>query len=301
MSSKKKISVFLFCALILHMVLLVINNRLLKESRIGELERTQASLPNSDFTLVLGNSHAAAVLTEFLDNAHNLASYGESLHKSYYRLVDVVKRDGNKPANLILSFDLGIMENRADFKDPNQYYWNTLENSGELARFVDNKFAFFNHRLSSKVIPYKNLDVVLFDYFFAKRSPVGALRPSTSLVERSIKERAPTPEGLVAQLSPYGKYYLRQTLKLAREHNIRVLLVRFPVTQRHYVEKSNNFEPSLFYREAHSIASKELDNVKILDLHDRFEESEFRDPDHLRGGAPRQRMTQLIAEKLKTL
>lgn len=304
MTSAKKLGIFVVVALVAHLLLVALNGRLFGESRLGQVEAVVERLGDSGGVFILGNSHAAAVDESLIDGADNLASYGESLHQTYYRLKDLIEVEGKTPEVVILSYDLLLLRNPLEVKDPNQFYWNGLENWGELSRFAPEKLPFFTHRLSSAVVPYKNLDVVLFDFLFAgPPQPAGALRDSEN-AELPVEQatdlvRRPTPEGLGEELSDYGIFYFTSLVELCRERKIFLCLVRFPVTKGYYLENSLQFDPKDYYERLEKIVADNGRQVAILDLHDAFPEEDFRDPHHLKGGEPRKKMTRLIRDFLE--
>ena len=157
--------------------------------------------------------------------------------------------------------------------------------------------------MSSAFVPYKNLDVVLFDFFFAgPAQPAGALRESgeteSPVAQPEELVRRPTPEGLSEELSDYGIFYFTRLLKLCRQEKISLYLIRFPVTERYYLENSLRFHPKDYYKRLDQIIEESGGDVAVLDLHEDFPEEDFRDPHHLKGGEPRKKMTLLIREFL---
>ena len=303
MSSKKKLIVFFVAALIVHFTLVFANSHLLSKGRLGQVDGEIKRLPMSDTTVIVGNSHAAAVEAELLPDAYNLASYGENIHQSYYRLNDLLNRKKKTPKRVLLSCDLWFLKNLLSTRDPNQCYWNSIEEWDELSNFADSRWDFYSQRLVSLLVPYKNFDVLLFDYLLAPKQPVGAMRGQGSAESEEPGERSfhrePTEKGLQNQLSDYGIYFFRGILRLCREAEVELFLVRFPVTRAYYYEYSEDYEPERFYAELEKIVESEYPQAQLVDLHDAFVEQDFMDPHHLKGGEPRKRMTLMIKERLE--
>jgi hypothetical protein len=296
MSSQKKFAIFVLAAVITHAGLVFANNLLLARSRIGQVDSAAADWKGGGM-LVLGNSHATAVDESMFEQAFNLATYGETLHQTYYRLKWLIEEDGKVPEVVVMSFDLGLLRNPLATKNPNQFYWNRYEEWSRLAEFSQSHPPFYAHRLTAALVPYKNLDVVLFDFLADTSKPAGALRDQKG-------QPPPTPareqilEGLQRELSEYGDFYFRELLKICKSNGISLFLVRFPVTEQYFSENSLDFEPSAYYAALTEILEEEYPQTTVIDLHNSFPDHEFRDPHHLKGGEPRRRMTTMLKNRM---
>jgi len=300
MSRKLKISILLLAVLVIHVLLSWGYKRVMHESQLMKCDREMLSLPAKNYNLIAGNSHALSVQTEYWENSHVIASYGEEIHQSYFKLKHILEVQSSRPDTLLLSFDLGMMHQLALKNQAHQWYWNKYESSRELAPFASKKFEFYSHRIVSGIFPYMDGEVEVYDYFFAKKDSTQLMRKSTEI--KKLDEIPPLRQlsdtCLKAQFSPCGIHFFEALLQLCKENSIVLALVRFPVTPHYYWSQSTCFEPEAYYTSCDSMLQKSGVNFKILDFHDRYEEEFFRDPHHLKGGEIRKEFTIEILKEL---
>jgi hypothetical protein len=77
--------------------------------------------------------------------------------------------------------------------------------------------------------------------------------------------------------------YFLETLKLAKESNINVIFLKYPISEEYYSEIDKNIDLDDYYRSIFAEADKILDDYAVIDLHDYFfEKGEYYwDPEHL--------------------
>ena len=296
----KKLVLFLsiFCgisALLTYGFLHVMDaSQLMKSDRILNQQKT-------GFTVIAGNSHTLALQPSVFKNSINIASYGEALHNTYFKLKFLVER-GSKPRQIILSFDLGALSRPGIDHQNYQYYWNQYEDPWELLQFSGNKIDFVFTRLTSWAFPYLDGEVEVFDYFFSKpaEGELENLRDKNATVYPAMK-RVLTDSCLQAQISPIGEYYLKKIIELCNETGTNLFLIHFPVTKAYYLGQSLCFDPQKYKQQViERFGLEEPGKIMFIDLHDLYDDSFFYDPHHLKGGQVRTDFSKLLHQKIFT-
>lgn len=269
-------------------------SQLMKSDRVLHQKKT-------GFTVIAGNSHTLALQPSVFKNSINIASYGEALHNTYFKLKFLTEQ-GSNPRHVILSFDLGVLTRPGIDHQNYQYYWNRYEDPWELLQFSANKIDFIFTRLTAWAFPYLDGEVEVFDYFFSKptEGELENLR-GESIAIHPVMRRTLTDSCFQAQISPLGEYYFKKIIELCNRHEMSLFLVHFPVTKAYYLEQSHCFDPKEYKRQV--IERFDLDQpgkIKFIDLYDLYDDSFFYDPHHLKGGQVRTDFSRLLHKKIFT-
>ncbi|UXP32935.1 hypothetical protein N6H18_03065 [Reichenbachiella agarivorans] len=298
----RKTYVFVFGFLIVNLLLSQAYLHIMKSSQLLHSDEIMKSLSSDIDYLVMGTSHSLAVQTTIFPNSSNVASYGEGIHNTYYKLNYIINELSVKPSKVILSCDLGMLKH-SDIDHQNyQFYWNRYENHAELLHFAEHPTEFIINRITDYLFPYKNGEIEVFDYFFAKKTTVknAALRNQNEIKKLSVEEKKVLDSACQnQQISELGQYYFEQIIELCRLHDIELILIRFPVTPHYYYQHSTCFDPELYYDTLTKTFIRSDDQIKLYDFHNIYDESAFADPDHLKGGKIRDNLTRLILDELE--
>ncbi len=299
---KRKTFLFLAAALVIHFALVMGYKALMADSALMKSDRVLHTVGNETQVLIAGHSHTMALETDVWEGAVNISSAGENLHQSYFKLRYAIEKLGSQPEVIVIPFDLGALRNYDPTKQNYQSYWNKYEDFKELARFSESKINFWAYRLTGGMLPYQDGLHDLVDFLFAdslaqnEAMRMGGKdkinqRPDT--LHRAI-DRARFDD----EFSAYGLHFLRATAELALSHDVELVLVRFPVTRGHYFSNSSKFDPDEYYTAVTDSLDEWGASYRILDFHDAFPDSSFRDPHHLKAGAVRQQFTEMVKAAL---
>lgn len=272
----------------------------MRGSSLIQSDRHLQSLPDSMDILVMGNSHAMSINPALWDGTQNMATSGEKLHQTYYKLKYVLETREKRAANVIMPCDLMTLWKETVDHTPYQYYWNRYVDEGELVQFSEHSLDFTMHRLLNTLFPYKDGEKDIMDYYLANegsriRAQARALAKIRTLDEGA--QRQLTDSCAQAQISEYGRFYLNKIIELCEEHDSRLSFVRFPVTPHYFFEESYCFNPEEHYQTIRETFLQQGKTIPMYDFHDAFPLKAFRDPHHLHYGEECDRFTlQLKAE-----
>lgn len=296
MKRGNKIGLLLIGATIVHCALLYLHHELMEESQLIQTHEKMESLDSSPEILVLGNSHALAIQEEQFDDLVNLASYGEEIHQTYFRLNYIAREKKLSPQRLIISCDPGWLRDPKIDDQAYQWYWNNLEDE-DLKSFSKSQFEFHSNRILSALFPYIHSEREAFDFLFGDAKK-GDLRKEDKFIarEKLTVEKQLNDSCLEAQFSPLGMHYLDKILKVCETESIGLILLRFPLTPEYLFEQSTCYDPEAYYSRLMELINYE--NVNFIDLHSAFPPDDFRDPHHLKGGEPRQRLSRMLGDSL---
>ena len=251
--------------------------------------------------LVIGNSHALALQEEQMPNTNNIASYGEQLQNTYFKLEFYLKNNPKPAKGVIMSYDLGIVRRLEIDNQPYQFYWNRYEHRAGLMRYSEKRTSFVLSRLSSLLFPYKDGEVDAFDYLFADQQTrnIASMRDQGKINKLPVDaQRQISEDCIMREISEAGLYYFKQIIKLCKKNDVKLYLVRFPVTPLHQFNLSKCYDPEEFYQRVQVSSFGNSPIVEVLDFHNQYDESYFRDPHHLKGGATREEFSKMVFDQI---
>lgn len=275
----------------------------MSQSALYKADAVMNNLSDSVEHLIMGNSHALALQTANIPKAANIATYGEELHHTYFKLNHVINTNKKIPKALILSCDLGLLSDKDVDNQNYQFYWSQYESFTELYAYSKEPIQFSFNRFFDLIFPYRNTEADAFDFFLADESTVKNARLRQ---KNSIKALDPQESRIVKdscqqqQISPLGEHFFESLLKLCDKNNIKVYLIRFPVTAHYYFTNSKCFLPEVYYKDIEKQFLSKYSNVYILDFHDLYDKSKFYDPHHLNQDI-RPEFTTLVYKKMLEL
>lgn len=252
--------------------------------------------------LVAGDSHPRAnVHPDYLDHSFIVASGGEHTILTYYRLADIIEKQGLGIELVILPLDLHT------FSD---YRKNTFGENGVGGAHWWREYIDYRELCSSKD---KLIDLSCWIKFIeADFTYLGGIQKIREVVRIRFrggnlskmykgfmpgkndfsKEDEPLSRALTRARSHLSnrnefddvlvKYYIR-TIEMLTENGVNVVLVRYPITNPYYRMAGRIMDIDQFYQSAMEKIWEENNAIFILDYHDLFwrQNSKFSDPDHL--------------------
>lgn len=293
----KKLFILGFILLSIHAGLTVWYARVMSDSSLLKSDRYFQTLPVEMDVLVMGNSHAMSINPELWKGCYNMATSGERLHQSYYKLAHLLEEKQLKVNRVIVPCDLMTLRAEKLEHTPHQFYWNRFVNESELSKFSEKPLDFSMHRLLNTLFPYKDGEKDVMDYYFATDQSKERARERAFAKIKSLngdETRSLTDSCLQAQISDYGRFYMDKITQLCEKHNCKLSMVRFPVTAHYFFSESECFDPEEHYQLVTNTFQIKGQSVPILDFHAAFPQSAFRDPHHLKYGAECDSMTLLL-------
>lgn len=296
---------FLFLACLINYLLSYGNKLMMNESQLLASDRIMLSLQDSVELLLIGNSHSFNIRTDFLPKSVCIASYGEELHNTYYKLNYLLENQNVRPKTVIMSFDLGLLRPVHFDQQKYQYYWNDYENSSESFTVSEDKSSFMTSRGLSYLFPYMDAEVDAFDFLFADNETrdIAMVRDAAKVkqFDPSLK-KVLNSACLDNQVTKIGGFYFEKLITLCSKYDINLVLIKYPISKSCYFEKSVCFDPDGYYRLINDeFIEGKYDKVNVLDYHDAYDFTNFRDPDHLKGGEYRERFTLKVKSDLVKL
>ncbi|HOX78331.1 MAG TPA: hypothetical protein PLW31_09835 [Bacteroidales bacterium] len=263
--------------------------------------------------LAMGNSHNC-VNTRILDNSFNYGSPGENYIRTYYKLKYILEKTGHKPEYLLLQADISSFGPKISNRYEYNYYWIKYVDYLELAR-IKNDRDIINYWIEGKFFSYAGnyKDFWLSIVYRIKMKEVNMFRGYRE--HRDYRNFADVPDRQKVAwdkaqmiltknepLDPAIRVYFDMIMQLCREHQVKVLLIRFPEAKEFYEEQERLVPVGKLYEEVTAIAEKYMVFNGILDYHDMFFEHPeyFFDPDHLNVKGS-DLFTEKLAEDLKKL
>jgi hypothetical protein len=244
--------------------------------------------------LTMGNSHNC-INTRILENSFNYGSPSESFIQSYYKLKYILEESGRKPEYLILQADISSFGPKISDRFEYNFYWKKYIDYIELAKikkewdipgkWLEGKFFSYagNYKDIQLSILYriKMNDLEMYRGFRPHRDFRNfANEADRQKVAWSKADLILSKEGY---FDPAIKVYFEKIMQLCQAHDVKVLLLRIPMSKEFYTEESKIVPADQLYREVETIASRYPVYMRIYDYHALFFDHPeyFFDPDHL--------------------
>ena len=255
--------------------------------------------------LCLGDSRIQnAVDTRILDNCFNFSSANESYIQTYYKLKKLIE-EGYKPQVVILPIDQTSFSEKYAGRFKYNYYWIKYIDFFEVARRNRDWQTAFKY-VQGKFFPYVG-EYKLVNNFLTKGNKntadymINGFKPrykdfandSNPFLTGQLKARLYLKEG--TYWNEIVVSYFKDLLRIANENNIKVYILKMPMTKG-YLEGIKEFvKDDDFYKKLNLLLA-EYDHVTLLDYEKVFinDNSCFWNPDHLN-----YKGSQLFSKQLK--
>ena len=286
----------------------------LVERRLVSYKNLIASMekPAIDF-IFFGDSHIEGGINPLYidDTSFNFAIGGESYTETYYLLKKMIEDNDVKFNNIVLQLDLHTFSEGVrggKFLFDQIYFYSKFVDIKKIAElkeeslisvFLRTKFPFLGNgkHFIDSILKLDDLTSMYLGWSNSHKTTYSIDRQEEALKE--LERYFPENSAIIDKDT--FEYFLN-TLKLARENNINVIFLKYPISKEYYSEIDKNIDIDNYYNEIFSEADKILDDYVIVDLHDYFfDKGEYYyDPEHLIvGGA--EILSKKINEELRKL
>ncbi len=264
-------------------------------------------LEDSPQILILGDSHAERGLDmKQMPEMFSLAYYGENNVLNYYRLKYCIE-SGKKISYVVLPCDIVTFSKGFNAYRTNKFFYYSLIPFSELKEFEQRPlYASFEY-LKAKTVPYAEWRYGL-NIWSAAREQKGLGKFS----DRSVEERKKNAAHFIqTEMGCMGKRenlfysipmkYLEKILALCKEHKIKPVFVKYPLTREVFDEVRNHIgEDCVVDRPSERLLKAQ--SIPIIDLERQFESSPelFFDCHHL-NKAGQARLTPVFKARIDSL
>ena len=244
--------------------------------------------------LAMGNSHNC-VNTHIMGQTFNYSAPGETYIQTYYKLKYILEETGKTPENLILFIDISSFgPNIANRMEYNSYWIKYVDyfelsrikkNRAVLSKWVEGKF--FSYAGNYKDIELSLVYLIKIRHLKLYRGYRPHRNYKNFANEKDKIKKAKFKANLYLSRDAYYddlmKVYFEMILDLCQKHDVKVILIRIPVTKEYYEEVSGLVPVDLLYKEVEESYAPFPNVSMVLDWHDLyFDHPEyFFDPDHL--------------------
>lgn len=288
---KKIIRTGLIFLIIIVLLVLTINyiyvNQILNQKTILRSELQYDEKKGNIEILFMGDSHPAnAVNTSYFENGFNFAGLSESYDQTYYKFRKAVKDNPNLKI-VVLPLELYSFSDYRANKYVYVWYWLKYLGYEDLSKIT--KKSKLNLYMASK-IPVLGNGIELYRLFGEKdtTSIINGWHMNTGNWSSVDNKNQVASERIKIQFKDKYSvdallfYYFLKIITLAEENNIKVVIVKYPLSPEYIEEiEKTPFNIESYYRTVNNFVSKN-ENVMTLDYHDFYtDEKLFANQDHL--------------------
>lgn len=315
-SSMIKVLGFIVALLLVNLIANEIYTRLvLSHSYLYRTEAEFQEYKDSIQILIVGDSHPmSAVDTRQMQGAFNLTSPGENIIQTYYRLRYYLEVEPLDVKLVVLPLDLHSFSSFRISRFESMNFWSKYINCVELAKISDSLGSYMRRHATGNLT-----------YAGGVSDTVKLLQVRAGLVEGEdplfmgfrVKSARFVDEGnkknnariIVGKhlmgyepLHPEAEAYFLRILDLLAAHDVKVVLVEYPVSREYYQSAGVAMDIPEFYRSLGDLLKKRSQEPPILDYHDLFwnDQINFSDPDHL-NEAGASEFTRILEQDLEEL
>ncbi len=268
---------------------------------------------NKTEIIALGDSHAATGFDpRVFKNGFNFSSFGENYIYNYYKLKYILEKN-NKLKTVILPIDLHTFSTwRAD-RFWHDFYWIRYVNYLELGSEKKMPLRFIGKYISAKLFPYLGEFKTIFNFTPSKKRKARVkpmvfqgfvIKKNDFFYKRGkrTKQRIGLHYYKQKSFDKTVKKYFKKILQICLKHNIKLILVKYPVSKIYYEYAAKIVKVENYYNKI-TFMIKKYRNVQILDFHNLFFRNDgifFHDPDHLNQRGAKE-FSVKVREELKRL
>jgi len=259
--------------------------------------------------LVLGDSQPrTSVDPDILENSYIYAFPGENYIQTYYKLKYFLEKEGLDFKLILLPIDLHSFSSFKTDRIGDHSFWKRYIDYIELGKVKGDLLDYLLFRLEGEFAYLGGIDATLE---YIRSYPVkletdrgfrgwkGVLTDKTENEIRQLaKQRAEHHFAGYDYLDKDLFAYFLRTLDLCKQHNIPIVLVRYPITQLYYTEAAALIPVDRLYEQIYA-GLDDFGEIPILDYHDLYWDRPelFMDPNHLNVTGAKQ-FTTLLREDL---
>ncbi|MEI6884165.1 MAG: hypothetical protein WCO02_06735 [Bacteroidota bacterium] len=304
----RKLIIFLLLAAGLNFLFNAVYNRWMYYFRLARTQDMQFEAYTGPLEyLMLGNSHNR-INPEIMGNGFCYIMPKEVYAQTYYKLKFILEKTGKRPDNIFLSIDPVNFSPKAGTELTFEGYWTKYLDYAELARVYDDP-AYFQYWLTGTFFSYVGnykYAYMSLQFFNADLSKIR----NGYIPARDYRNFAKEPNretlayGIAtAYLSSYSKkselgdtrYYIK-LLELCRQYNIRLLLLRMPLSDDYLKFAGRMIDMGKLDGEIIELTRKHCDNFEVFDFRNEFHEKPgyFFNADHINPDG-----VAIVTEKIK--
>lgn len=262
---------------------------LLYEEDIGSFENKEI-----DFAF-FGSSHASkSIHPAYIPGSYNFALNHGTYVETYFKLKKVVEEDNLKINHIVLEMDLHAFSEK--YNEPKEMFRN-LEVSQEYAAlreiaeireeswpsvFIQRYFPILGN--APDLIEYVKDKPTFTPTYFGGEISEGDFSQAENKTFIAYQRYKLHFDKDPAKVSSISILYLIKTLQYAKEHNITVIFIKYPITKEFDEITQKNVPAEKYYSTVFSYINKMVgEDYAVLDYHDLFfDRSElFYDSNHL--------------------
>jgi hypothetical protein len=222
--------------------------------------------------LFLGDSHVArSIDATKIDSAYSLAYFGENNMMNFYKLKYCLDHHLPKPNYIILPCDIITFSEGLNLYRTNKIFYYYIIPFLEIKNLNKNALSAYYDYFKIKLIPYSEWQYAL------NRMNINRQKKSTkNFAEKSIAEQQKEAKRFIQDelliggnksnfYSKKALNYLQETIKLCKDNHIKLVFVKFPITQTIFNEIKYHVDSNyIANRPAEKIIRN--DTIPILDF-----------------------------------
>jgi hypothetical protein len=272
---------------------LFLKERLYK-SRTFKIDKQLHRVINSLEVLGLGDSHPASGFDpRVFKNGFNFSFAGEKYIYNYYKLKYVIENSKDLKI-VVLPVDLHSFSTWGANVFLHDFYWIKYTNYWELGKLKKRPFRFVWKYIKGRFFPYIGEFLTVFGIKENKKKRMYRLPRTVNglIIKRGTFFKKRDKETRIRMLIQYYKQkifddtvvvYFKKILKLCKDNDIKLVLVRYPVTKIYYRYALKKVNEKKYYNKIFKMIEN-YNNIIFIDLHSMFfkkDGSYFYDSDHM--------------------
>lgn len=272
MTFKRKIIILLISTGIIHLIFFVAANYLINNKNELAIELKRVKNIKNIKTLFLGDSHIVrSIDVSKIDSSYSLAYFGENNMMNFYKLKYCLDNHLAKPQYVILPCDIVTYTEGYNLYRTNKIFYYSIIPFREVKNLNKNELVTYYDYLKIKLIPYSEWQYAL------NRMNVNRQKKSTiNFSDRTKKEQEKDGAHFIQDellmggnkanfYSENALIYLHKTIKLCKDNNIKLVFIKFPLTQTLFNEIKFKVDSSFVkYRPAEVIIQN--NSIPILNF-----------------------------------
>lgn len=270
------------------------------------IQRDQDYAVQEDVRMVMVGNSLVQLDIAPIEHSYNLASFDESYSTTFYRLQDLLARD-DQPIEVVLT-QLSLHSFRSLRPvDTQQDYWAQIIDYPDLIRTTGHPIPLIRDAIRFREFPYTGGIAQLLEYRQSTSSTVrdaqlAYVQRDYSQATDQFTQAAAGANRLLAVGQPIDIAtidYFSRIIDLCADHNVRLVLVRFPITRTHYEAMTAHVEVDQWQRVVDERLA-DADHVNVLDFMELYfdDYSKFMDPLHLNAQS-KTGFTEMLKAELK--
>lgn len=246
--------------------------------------------------LVAGDSHPREdVNPQFLERSFVVASAGESIIQTYYRLDYWINRQQLDIELVLLPIDLHSFSSFRGDRFEHNDFWRKYINYRELGAAKGRPLTHALYRLEGEFAYLDGVDETISSFKAADDNMQHSQLVNGHIAGNYVSSKSRFPESQVKWrveqhlrsnrriLDPDLVTYFLKTIAMLNANDIQVVLVRYPVSRQYFSMAQKFVDVPDFYAQIDELLAQQGAQVSILDYHDLFWQDirYFNNPNHL--------------------